>query len=254
MKKLLKDVVLDSSGNIVLKEHALEQLRVIVISSLVERLRIPLPTIRMEDKDMAYTIKNLVISLKDLVPSRVVIENRGRLALNLADVKRPGIENASNNIRLLMQNLNMHMENADIWFRRKTFPKMEDRGKVRLDVDGRGMDIVVNLITMMRTHDIFRVDYVDCDLHNMSLGLSDTRHDFLYNMVLKMLSGRIKRGVETGIEDALRNQLELLNRMLRKQIKKATQMAQTTGPKLADTGSSVMEALRSGASTLAGNK
>ncbi len=41
----------------------------------------------------------------------------------------------------------MHMPDANIWFRRKRFPKIEDEGKAKLDIGGRGLDIAITLRT-----------------------------------------------------------------------------------------------------------
>jgi len=250
MKRLIEDIMLDEQGNVVLKEHVLQQLRIMIVCSLIERMRLPIPTIRMDDKDMEYTLRNLVVSIRDLVPERVVIENRGRLALDFTDVRQPELEVASNTVRLVIENINIHMDQADINFHRKTFPKVSDKGKLRMDIGGKGMDIVIQLQTFAGSRDIFRVEFVDCDVHNLSFYLQDTRHDWLYNSVLKLSTARIKRGMETSIENNLRNHLDQLNRMLVKQIRKAK------GLKLGDasnTTSSLTSAMKSGANLLTGS-
>jgi len=254
MKRLIQDILLDEQGNIVLKEHALQQLRLIIVSSLIERMRLPLPTMRMEDKDMAYTLKNLVVSIRDLVPERVVIENRGRLAFDLSDVRQPEVEVASNTLRVVIQNINIHMEQADIKFHRKTFPRVTDRGKLRMDIGGKGMDIVIQLQTFAGARDFFRVEFVDCDVHSLSFYLQDTRHDWLYNSVLKLLSGRIKRGLENSIENTLRNHLEQLDKMLLKQMRKAKNLKLPgTGEAGITSTTGITSVLKTGANVLTGN-
>lgn len=233
MKVLIQDIMLDEEGNIVLKEHALQQLRMIVVSSVIERMKIPVPVIHIEDKDMEYTLRNLVVAIRDLIPEKVILEDRGRIALDFTDVRQPEVEAASNTLRFVIEGVNIHMEQADISFNRKTFPKVTDSGKLRLDIGGRGMDLIIQLQTFTRSKQAFRVEYVDCDVHSMSFYLQDTRHDWLYNSVLKLLSGRIKRNVETSIEDTLTNHLELLNRLLTKQLRKTKVLTSKKGLKSA---------------------
>jgi len=225
--------MLDEEGNVVIKEHALQQLRLIIVSSVIERMKIPVPVIHIEDKDMEYTLRNLVVAIRDLVPEKVILENRGRIALDFTDVRQPEVETASNTLRFVIQGVNIHMEQADILFNRKSFPKVTDSGKLRLDIGGRGMDIVIQLQTFTRSKQVFRVEFVDCDVHSMSFYLQDTRHDWLYNSVLKLLSGRIKRNVECSIEDTLTNHLELLNRLLTKQLRKTKGLTKGKGFKSA---------------------
>lgn len=51
------------------QENVLEQLRIIIVSSLIERMRIPIPTLHMDDKDMEYTVRNLVVAIRYCVSS-----------------------------------------------------------------------------------------------------------------------------------------------------------------------------------------
>jgi len=248
MKRLIEDILLDSEGNIVLKEHVLQQLRLIIVSSIIERMRLPLPTIHMEDESMEYTLRNLVVSIRDLVPDRVVLENRGRLALDFTDVRQPEVETASNTVRIVIQNINIHMEQADIAFHRKTFPRVTDRGKLRMDIGGKGMDIVIQLNIFARSRNFFRVEFVDCDVHNLSFYLHDTRHDWLYNSVLKLLSGRIKTRLEAAIENNLTNHLDQLNRLLTKQLRRTKQLTMKGG----STTSSITSAIKAGAHAITG--
>jgi len=45
----------------------IDQLRIIIVSSLIERMRLPIPTVHMEDKDMEYTLRNLVVALRSVI-------------------------------------------------------------------------------------------------------------------------------------------------------------------------------------------
>lgn len=91
MKRLLEDIILDEEGNIVLKEHALQQLRLLLVGSLIERMKVPMSVIHMEDDTMEYTLHNIVVAIRDLVPEKVVLESTGRLAFDLADVRQPEV-------------------------------------------------------------------------------------------------------------------------------------------------------------------
>merc|ERR1711879_1085934 len=90
---------------------------------------------------------------------------------------------------------------------------MGDEGRASLDVGGRGLDLIITLRTMAKPPNFFRVQQVECNVHNLALSLSDTRHDFLYNSLLKMFSGTI--------EDDIRGNLEQLNVLLKHQWEKA---------------------------------
>jgi hypothetical protein len=218
MKTLVRDLMLDASGNFVYKPEVLDQLKVIIVNSVVERLKVPLPTISVEGKDLDFEVSGLVLNVSDVMPERVLIESRGKVLL---DPKQMEIEGAAHGLRITMNNINIHMPDAHLWFRRKSFPKVEDEGRASLDVGGRGLDLIITLRTLGKAPNFFRVQQVECNVHNLALSLSDTHHDFLYNSLLKMFSGTVKSDIESAIEDNIRGNLEQLNLLLKTQWEKA---------------------------------
>jgi F0F1-type ATP synthase membrane subunit b/b' len=218
MKKMVSDLMLDSSGNFVYKPEVLDQLKVIIVNSIVERLRVPLPTISVEGEDLDFEVSGLVLNVSDVIPERVLIESRGKVLL---DPKQMEIEGAAHGLRITMNNINIHMPDARLWFRRKSFPKVEDEGRAAIDIGGRGMDLIITLRTLAKPPNFFRVQQVECNVHNLALSLSDTRHDFLYNSLLKLFSGTVKSDIESAIEDNIRGNLEQLNLLLKSQWEKA---------------------------------
>jgi len=214
LRTLVSDLMLDSEGNFVYKPEVLEQLKRIILDSIVNRLRVPLPTISGEGQDLDFEVSGLVLNVGDVLPERVLIESRGKLLL---DPKQMEIEGAAHGLRITMNNINIHMPEARLWFRRKSFPKVEDEGRASIDVGGRGMDLVITLRTIAKPPNFFRVQTVDCNFHNLALTLSETHHDFIYNSLLKMFSGTVKNDIENAIEDNIRGNLEQLNFLLRDQ-------------------------------------
>lgn len=101
-KALLSDMMLDEQGNVVLKTEALEQLRLIIIQSLVERVRIPIPAIHIDNPDMQLRLSNIVVTLRDLIPDSVIMSNSGRMAVNLTSLKE-GIDTSSHGQELVFE-------------------------------------------------------------------------------------------------------------------------------------------------------
>lgn len=220
VERLVQLLVLDKHGNVTFKPEMLQQLKLIVLSALVKRMRVPLPPVHFEDEDkMEFTVTGLMLKVQDIVPGKIVAENRGIAELNLMEVENPEVTRASEAIRIRMEGIHVHMSDADVWFNRKTFPKVEDSGTARIDVGGRGMDIVIILRTTMNSDNIFDVARVDCDIHDLTLRLEDTRHDTLYNAFIVLFKSNIKNHIESAIEESMRNTFENLNSMLKKQAK-----------------------------------
>ncbi len=69
-----------------MKPEVLEQLRLVIVQSLVQRMSFPLPTIHKDKPDLEFTLSNGVMMMRDLLPERIVLENKGRIAVSLADI------------------------------------------------------------------------------------------------------------------------------------------------------------------------
>jgi hypothetical protein len=221
MKRLIRDVMLDRDGNVTFKPEALDQLRLIIVSTLVQRLKVPLPTINYSDAKMDYTLSNAMLTIEDIVPSNVYVKEKGRLGVDLTDVRSPTTDRANNTIKFVIKGVNLHMPACNLWFRKKTFPKIEDEGVASIDIGGRGVDLVVVIETFFKSADFFHVKRVWCDVHNLRLHLSDTRHDFLYNTFLKLWSRQLKRNMQNSVERRISSNLEQLNHLLKKQVDKS---------------------------------
>lgn len=221
MKRLIRDVMLDRDGNVTFKPEALDQLRLIIVSTLVQRMRVPLPTINYSDEKLDYTLSNAVLTIEDIVPDNVYIKEKGKLGLDLTDVRSPTTDRAKNTIKFVIKGVNLHMPACNLWFRRKTFPKIEDEGRASIDIGGRGVDLVVVIETFFKSADFFHVKRVWCDVHNLRLHLADTRHDFLYNTFLKLWRRQLKRNMQNSVERRISSNLEQLNYILKKQVDKS---------------------------------
>jgi len=243
IKQLISDMMLDEQGSLTMKPQVLEQLRLILIQSLLERMRIPIPNVHIDKPKIEIRLTDMVLTLRDLVPERVIIKNKGKIAVDLANLRSQGIDTQLGGqlVILKIKNVNVYMDDANIWFRRKKFPKIQDEGKLRINVGGSGVDIRIAIRVLTGSKDVFQVDKVSCSLHQMQLHLSDTKHDFLYNSLLKLLKPRIKHNIEHAVENNVTEYLQRINRLMVKQfgqgkdtaksvLQKATPLQNIVGP------------------------
>jgi len=221
MKRLAHDVMLDADGNVAFKPEALDQLRLIIVSTLIQRMKLPLPPINYADDKLEYTITDAVLTIEDIVPDNVYIKEKGRLGVDLSNVREPCTDKATNVVKFVIKGINLHMPQCNLWFKRKKFPKIEDEGRANIDIGGRGVDIVVVIETFFKSADFFKVKRVWCDVHHLNLHFADTRHDFLYNTFFKLFSKAIKRNMQNSIERRIESNLEQLNHLLKKQVDKS---------------------------------
>eukprot|EP01088_Endostelium_zonatum_P018481 TRINITY_DN5950_c0_g1_i1.p1 TRINITY_DN5950_c0_g1~~TRINITY_DN5950_c0_g1_i1.p1 ORF type:complete len:622 (+),score=168.91 TRINITY_DN5950_c0_g1_i1:36-1901(+) len=219
IRNLVEMVLLDGNGNITFKPEVLEQLKIIALSALVKRLKFPLPPLTFDDgESLRFTVTGLVLGIQDLLPERIIAENHGIAIIDMKHVDDPNITKAAEAIKIKMEHINVHMPESDIWFHRRTFPEVQDSGKAHIDIGGQGMDLIFVLKAAMASDRLFVLEKVECHIHNLELKLEQTHHDRLYNSLIVVFKGFIKRSIEDAIQESVANMFEGLTDQIQSQV------------------------------------
>lgn len=233
IKHLVEMVLLDSKGKVTFKPEVLEQLKIIALSALVKRLRFPLPPITFDDNEnLKFTVTGLMMGIQDILPNRIIAENHGIAILDMKEIESgPTVSRAAEAVRVKMENINVHMPEADIWFHKRSFPSVQDSGKATIDIGGSGMDLIFVLKAAMGSDRLFVLEKVECFIHSLDLKLEQTHHDMMYNAVISIFKGFIKRNIEDAIQESLANVFEQLTDQVEKQVVQLrSKMQDTLGP------------------------
>jgi hypothetical protein len=141
---LIQDfVTYDSNNNPVLNLELINQMKALIVPLLKEHLRwVPLPRIEGSNETYDYWFDNVVFSAPDLVPDRIHIRmfTEGDFALNNLET-----ENFVTLLKLSEEGIKTTLKDVHFWFRRKSFPKVEDSGMATAEFTGDGIkiDIVI---------------------------------------------------------------------------------------------------------------
>jgi len=109
------------------------------------------------------------------------------------------------NISLHLSNIQTSIHDAKFWFKRKTFPRIEDEGVIDLELTGDGAEIIVDMEALYHTDKPteFTVKNIQCHIDKLVLNIKDANHRWLYSFAKSLFSGTIKRNFETSIEEVL---------------------------------------------------
>jgi len=151
----------------------------------------------------------------------VHLEYREAFNLDTSDLRGKGVGvQEENQIIVHAMNMKFSMKDANVWWKRKKFPKSEDSGNLDLDMPGDGIEMRVVLSLKLRDpqNQIFAVRSVDCDIDKINMRLSNTKHDKIYNAFLKIAKGAIKKRIESAIEEKVTDMIGMLNGQISRQI------------------------------------
>jgi len=202
----------DQMGRPQLNTQVMSQLKYLLLPILKEQLAyIPLPRIESSDEKMDYWVENVVLTTSDILPDNVKLDVRSKTLLN-----RPGLSsNAVNVIRLTLDNVRVHLKDVRFWYRKKTFPKMTDEGFVDFFLTRNGLRVTLEILTNFGAErDIFTMNKVRVSADRLKVKIHDSKHDFLYSILLAFFAGRMKREIEYKSEEAIRTNFSRLNASL----------------------------------------
>lgn len=210
-RQLITDLTMNEEGEYIFNSNALNQLRIVLVSALIERMTVQLPGISKETDKMDYTLSNVYVTLRDIVPESVKLKYKGFMDFATVDLKDVEVDDL-HTLRVKLKSIQYHMTNIQFWFRKKTFPKIEDTGTVDVDLGGKGLSLKIELNTNAADgKDLFRVEKVKCKIDKLGVRLHETKHDILYNLAFKIWKGKIKKRLQRNIEEQIRDALTDLN-------------------------------------------
>jgi len=172
----------------------------------------------------------LLFNLQDVLPERIIAENYGLAVLNVKDktlektagirvgYDQPIVDRAGTSVRIRMENINVHIQDADVWFHKRTFPEIQDTGRASVDIGGRGMDLTFTLRGDASAPGLFVLVKVECEIHDLNLTLAETKHDTIYNMMISLFKGSVKSNVEEAIQESMSGVFENLNNQIARQV------------------------------------
>jgi len=226
IRQLITDLTFDKEGNFSLNTSAIQQLRIILVSTIVERMNIAIPPIQSRDEKMDFDVSNIFLEVKDIIPDQVKFSYKGHMDVDTSDLKKFTVDEG-NQIKIAVGNVKFAMHKLHVWWHRKSFPKSEDSGKMDIDMPGDGLDLRIYLKVKVKDPNLFTVDRVEASIDKLKLHVSDTKHDFLNNAFLKLASGTIRKKIETAIQDKITAVLERLNTEVSRQAKHAIRMGKS---------------------------
>jgi hypothetical protein len=117
---------------------------------------------------------------------------------------------------LQLSDIKVDMRDVKFWFKKKTFPQLEDSGLVDVHVEGFDSRIFIRwkVETFTYAPARFTVDAVDVNIQKMRLDFKQAHHDWLLSIAAKMFTGHVKRMIEDYIESSLREGLTAINNRL----------------------------------------
>jgi len=214
LKKWGQDFALDNKGrpDLYVIQESLVQLKEMAYPILREKLgHLKIAHIEGSTEKVDYSITDLTVSVPDLLPKFFELQTKTDLQVDFDDLSsRSGYVKASLDLRKLKP----VFKGVKFWFKKKTFPKIEDHGIIDVDLsagEGTRVKVVWKIITNPDKPFSFSLVNVKCTVDKMDINIRDAKHELLDKMATSLFIGKIKSAVAQSIVDGIVGALQPIN-------------------------------------------
>jgi hypothetical protein len=208
---------IDSEGLVQVDTDILGKLQSVLLPTLAEALKyIPVPRIYSCDSKREFWLDNIVLCSYDIIPENIRFHLETDSEISLKDVELKGTRT-----RLVIQldRLLAEVKNVEFYYHRKTFPEIEDTGRVTFRETGVGSRLTLTYNILQRPEDkVPRImeGRVDFDISNLQIEFdkSTLKHDVLIPMLTNMFKLQIQQQIEHEVEKNLKGFLDKFRDML----------------------------------------
>jgi hypothetical protein len=214
IRKFAQDFALNKQGrpDLYVLEDSFIQMKNLLIPLVKDQLA-HIKIGRVEFHNETYDVKIEDIGFSgSFLPEHIDFHLRNDAHLDTSDSSKDMMRNI---LSFSVSNIKPEFRNFKFYYRRKTFPKIEDWGVADLKLSGAGAAIYItwSLFAKGGESPVAKLAEVKCTIDKLDWHISgkETHHDILDKMLLPFVSGAIKNKVSGSIEDLLRTKLGEVN-------------------------------------------
>jgi len=220
LQRFTKDFALNEKGetDVYVLGNSVDQLRLIFVPLLKKFLEnIPIDRVDIISSNYDVTIRDLRFSGTDILPEYIDFRMDNKIHWNLQDSK----SNISRTrLVAVISNIKPQFKDLKFYYKRKSFPKIEDFGvcSISFTGDGARLKFVWELTSVpgsppkaVLLENKCRIDSITIKIHER-----ETKHSWLDKIMAVLLQQRIKHEISGSIEEYLYNNIESVNLQMNK--------------------------------------
>jgi len=208
---------IDSEGMVQVDTDRLSKLQGVLLPVLVEALKyIPVPRIYSSDKYREFWLDNIVLCSYDIIPENIRFHLETDSELSLRDIQ---LKETHTYLVIQLDRLLTELKDVQFYYRKKTFPELEDSGVVTFRERGRGARLTLVYNVYQGPEDALpriREGFASFDLSDLEIEFdkSTLKHDVLIPMLTSMFKLQITQQIEYQVEKNLNGWMNKLGDML----------------------------------------
>jgi hypothetical protein len=217
----------DTEGLVQLDTDMLSKLQKVLLPVLADALKyIPVPRIYSNDHNREFWLDKIVLCSYDIIPENVRFHLESDSEISFKDVE---LKDTHTKLVIILDRLLTELKDVEFYYKKKTFPELEDTGRVTFRVKGAGAKLRLTYNVVQGPEDktprinegraFFDISDLEIEFDKKSL-----KHEVLIPMLGQMFKLQIKTQIEHNVEKNLTNWMNKLGDMI------ADSVSQTNRP------------------------
>jgi len=207
----------DSEGMVQIDTDMLSKLQKVLLPVLADALKyIPVPRIYSCDKDREFWLDKIVLCSYDLLPENIRFHLESDSEISFKDIE---MKETQTHLVIVLNRLLTELKDVEFYYKKKTFPELEDSGRVTFRVTGNGAKLRLTYNVVQKPEDkvprimdgraFFDISNLELDFDTKTL-----KHPVLVPMLGQMFKLQIKTQIEYQVEKNLTGWMNKLGEMI----------------------------------------
>jgi len=218
---------LDTEGKLQVDTDMLGKLQTVLLPVLADALKyIPVPRIYSSDPYREFWLDKIVLCSYDIIPDNILFHLETTSEISMRDIQLKGTHTY---LVIELDRLLTELKDVEFYYRKKTFPELEDSGRVTFRVNGAGAKLTLTYNVEQGPDDPvprMKQGYANFDISNLDIEFDTTtlKHPVLVPLLTAMFKLQIKLQIEQQVETNLTGFIKQLGELM------STSIAQANRP------------------------
>jgi len=217
----------DKEGKLQVDTDMLTKLQRVLFPVLIDALKyIPVPKITLSDSYRDVCLDKIVLCSYDIIPENIHFHLETDSDFSLQEIQ---VKNTHTNLVIELNQLLTELKDVEFYYKRKSFPALEDSGRVTLRIKGQGAKLTLTYNLDQGPEDtVPRImegnAHFDISELDIEFDTSTIRHTLLIPMLTNLFKISIKKDIEEQVENNLKSWMAKLGEIM------TSTIAQTNRP------------------------
>jgi len=215
LEKFGRDLIFNEKGlpDIFVLEDSIYQLKNLIVPLFKKTLEnVPIKRIEVSTDTYDARVDDILFDATTFLPDQIDFKMLNASHMDLKNEKKDA---SLHQMLLQVDHIKPEFKKLKFYYRRKSFPKIEDYGIADLALKGDGACIRVIWTIESRAGGtpIAQISEVKCTIDKLNIHIvgEATKHDWLDTLLLPIFSGMIKNKISNTLEEYLRSKLNEVN-------------------------------------------